>query len=226
MYLAGGSPQRSGGCRRSTALAGLHRLLGVACSPWRHGSAFLDGWEFCSLAHMMLVLRRSFSVQLAAFGDTVHWQEQGVPIGGPLSDLFASLVLSVRGDFAVLPEAETRRQAIAEVRYVDDTVEISPWFCCSCSELLVRAAHDGIPWVVESSSTDGPLAWLDLRLHTRGPPTHIAMALHDREFVLDGAPLPLKFRVAPFVGAQHADLQKLRSLARGQLARFTQVRRS
>lgn len=83
---------RSRGFRGILVRAG-RRLQGRL---WRHPGAYQDTWRFVTFADMRHVLAASLSVRYAFFAGAVFGQARGMPIGGPLSDLGAALLLGMQ----------------------------------------------------------------------------------------------------------------------------------
>ena len=206
---------------------------------WRHGGAYLADHFFLSFEAMLITLKASLGVRLARLGNWVFEQTAGLPIGGPLSDLGAALLLGQneaawrfhetlprRAPFADLPRGAAADTIVAQTRYVDDLLAVSGSICEACLETYVREEHRGIPFEVEERSSEGPLRWLDLVVHASRVPPHVAMGMTEREYVLHGAAAPGRFRIMPYLGAEHMDKAKLRSYVRGQLSRWQQVRLS
>lgn len=185
---------------------------------------------------MLAVLRAALSVCVARFGDSTYRQVHGLPIGGPLSDLGPGLLLGLQeASWRALPglrrlqsfdfaDSSACRSAVALIRYVDDVIGVSRQICCSCLESLILGIHLGVPFASEHRSDEHPLLWLDVVVHARRWPIHVAMASPERPWLLLQAELPTKFRLQPWLGPGHCDQDAVRGHVRGRLSRWGQVR--
>lgn len=166
----------------------------------------------------------------------MYEQQRGLPIGGPLSDLGASLLLGLQeatwrqlapwrdaAGWSCLRTAGQVDAWVAQARYVDDDCTISCAFCAPCLESYTREQHPGIPFDTECRGSEGPLRWLDLVVRCERWPLHLGMHLGERLWLTGEEQAPSKYRVAPFLGAQHADEHALRSYVRSHSSRWTQV---
>lgn len=162
----------------------------------------------------------------------IYRQVQGLPIGGPLSDLGAALLLGMQEAawlhcqplreaerFGMMPDAGGCAAWFAAARYVDDMVVVSRRLCTQCLFALVVAAHPGIPFSCEYGSTAGAMRWLDMDVHCRRFPPHLAMARPELPWALGEAEHPQKYRLRPLLAGTHCRRDELRAHVRSLLAR-------
>lgn len=219
---------RARGCHGVLVYAGR----GLRGRMWKHPGAYVDGATFVGLSETVEVLRARLGVGFAVFGDLVLEQAHGLPIGGPLSDLGASLSLSMqeaawatlaplrRADgWGCLADSAACAAHVGQVRYVDDMLTMSRSPCEGCVSGLVQSQHPGIPFCLEERSSAGPVRWLGLLIHGARWPPHICMSTPERAWLTDPLSAPVKFRIAPFLGLEHVEWPRLRSHIRGLLAR-------
>lgn len=223
-------------CYRGVVIQSSRQLRG---RPVRTSGLSQCGATYVSFEVMRGLLVASLSVRFATYGDEVFIQEGGLPIGGPLSDLGAGLLLGLQesvwrqlprlrslGAFDLFPDAAAMDEKVAQCRYVDDIVSVSATLCVGCLEDLVRDQHPGVPFSVEEDSRHGSMRWLDMQLHTQRFPMHVAPSLPELAWVLGESPVPKTFRLPPYVGDMHVDGASLRSHVRSRLSRWRQLRLS
>lgn len=207
--------------------------------PTRASGSSRCGWTFCALVDMLRVLRASLTVTLARYGDEVFRQAGGLPIGGPLSDLGAGLLLGLQeaawrriaplrlqAEWPQLPTAMSCTACLAQVRYVDDIITVSRAFCPECLASLVVDQHPGVPFTLEESSAQGAARWLDLLVYAKRSPVQLAPALPELPWILQEADVPKTFRLPPFLGERHMDVPGVRSHIRSRLSRWGQMQLS
>ena len=214
----------------------VHRERRLRGELWRYPGSYRSGAYLATWGDMLTALRYGLSGRYARFGDVVFEQVGGLPIGGPLGDLGAGLLLTLHEatwrqtpalralhGYAGWQTAEDYDEAVAATRYVDDVVALSLQLCARCLAELVQKQHPGVPFVVEHTSEAGPLPWLDVVVYAERLPPHIAPALPERRWVLEGGAMPQTYRVPPYLGERHMDESALRSHVRSCLARFHQT---
>lgn len=120
----------------------------------RQGGMFQSGWTACGLELMLDTLRAGLGVSLARFGDGIFVQSGGLPIGGPLSDLGAGLLLGLQEATwrhlspmrlqACFPQVgpSSCDDYVVHTRYVDDIVSVSTAFLL---RLRDAACREGAP---------------------------------------------------------------------------------
>lgn len=88
----------------------------------------------------------------------------------------------------------------------------------------MEAAHPGIPFAVEEHATADPARWLDMLVHGNRLPLHLSMAKPEIAWLVGDTEAPKSFRIAPYLGQDMVDRNKLRGHIRSRLARWSAVR--
>lgn len=193
-------------------------------------------WRLVKFAEMLGILLACLSARFACWGDAVYEQQRGLPIGGPLSDLGAALLLGLQEAtwrrLAPWRDAEgwsclrTARQVdawVAQARYADDVCTVSRALCEPCLESFTREQHPGFPFDTECRGNEGPMRWLDLLVRCGRWPPHLSMNLGERLWLTGQEQALSKYRIARVLGERHLDRHALRSFVRSRLSRWTQV---
>lgn len=204
--------------------------------PVRQGGMAQCGATFVSVDTMVAVLEASLRVNVAVFGDMVLRQSGGLPIGGPLSDLGAGLLLGLQEatwrqmrpwrqefGFAFLESRADVDDAVAQARYVDDVVSSTAVLCRPCLTEFVLAQHPAIPFSLEADAADGAVRWLDMSVHGAGLPLHIAAGKPEAAWVRGDTTLPTTYRLAPFLGHVTYEEERIRGHIRSRLARWSSM---
>lgn len=197
--------------RKGVVVYRTRRLYGRSV---RASGSYACDRVYISLADMFALLRLGVNMRWATFGDAVFMQRAGLPIGGPLSDLGAGLLLGLQeqawqafgplrvwSGFRSLARNGDYAERIAQVRYVDDVLTLSTSLCCSCSARMVKQKHPGVPFEVEEVSSSGPVRWLDLLVHLGAPSCHLALLQVERPWLSGADAVPKAYRVPPWLGA-------------------------
>lgn len=188
-----------------------HNVRQLRGRMWRLGGAHVDD---TSLADTLLVLRTRLTLHFTTFDQAVFVQPRGLPIGGPLSDLGAALLLGKR----LLGAAPA--PCASPLTLPNSAAQIA----VTALKLVLRQ-HPSIPFSIECRSDDCPLRWLDMMVHCRGSPIDVSLGLHERESVEWRTPHPTRVRNR---GASHIDASGLRAHVRGAVTSWPtiQLRRS
>lgn len=203
------------------------------------GGMSQSGWTACSLELMLEALRASLGVNMARFGDAIFVQNGGLPIGGPLSDLGAGLLLGLQeatwrqmsplrmqADFPQLTAPDSCERLVTHARYVDDIVSVSTVFCLDCLTQLVQTSHPEIPFSREADSATEPVKWLDAVIHGRYLPPHVSTAKPELSWLCGHVDEPAAFRVRPYLDEATVDHTVLRAHVRSRLARWGEMQLS
>jgi hypothetical protein len=118
-----------------------------------------------------------------------------------------------------------QRQRLEEVklqsRYVDDVAHISFLLCARCVEASAKAEYPAVPFEMQKTETYG-VPWLDVVLQQHpGSVAGVRVAYKPVEvpWICRKQHEPSKFRLPPYLGAEHTDMVLIRGLLRGRLAR-------
>lgn len=201
---------------------------------WRHSQTYRSDAEFWPWSEVVAVLTLALSMQWVRLGDSVLHQDQGLPIGGPLSPIAAEVVLSLQEHFWQswpiwrsiwqFPSAgDAPGWGVSWTRYVDDMLCFSHVFCPSCTLLAVSAAHAQIPFEEVHISSGGVFTWLDMQLVMRAGRLTIMAACPERAWVCGQHPIPTKFRIAPYLSDDAQTSAAIRAFVCSSLSRWHQM---
>lgn len=211
--------------------------------PWRKYRAPAGmaqcGWTYISIDNMLLTLEASLRVNVARFGKVTlrHGGGEGgrslsgppqrprsrAPLGPPRSHMEAVRPVA-SAQFAALGRAAEIDYAIAQVRYVDDVISVSPVLCATCITKYVEEGRPGIPFGLEENAADAPARLLDVTVRGDRLPLHLSIARPEMTWIADAAPTPKAFRVAPYLGMKLLDRDHMRGHARSRMTRWCLVR--
>ena len=153
----------------------LKTSSGLAGWPTRAAGHFGRGAVRVGLDAILAGVGVALSQPCVVVGDVVFRQVAGSPIGGPLSDVSAALVLGMREYFWQTLDALRDHQrfgrgdlrglgateSVASARYVDDVIAVSRVLCCGCLDVLIQentlaSALIGKKWIM---TWEGSLGW-------------------------------------------------------------------
>ena len=165
-------------------------------------------FEFVELRSWLALLSNQSGAKLAEY---MFSQASGLPIGGLISKAGTSLYLGQKERAAKLcfssqnryPNATlalTATEAIASVRYVDDTITCSAIECETCLYTYICETYDPITFDKQPQRVAAYHTWLDIELRHEDYTPQFRFARREQKWLDFYDSTPSKFRSPPYIG--------------------------